>query len=130
MSVSIVAFAVGSTREAPVHRVVAGLFILMLTAGACAADVPEVPLGPDGSPNPVLVLGREIYSDRCARCHGGSGGGNRGSKISDGSMVEKYPDGADQVAFVAAGKGVMPGFDGTLTEAELEAVVRFVREVL
>ena len=130
MSVSIVASAVGSTREAPVRRVVAGLFILMLTAGACAVDVPEVRPGPDGLPDPVLVLGREIYSDRCARCHGGSGRGDRGPKISGGSMVEKYPDEADQVAFVAAGKGVMPGFDDTLAEAELEAVVRFVREVL
>ena len=114
----------------PLRRVVAGLLILIVTAGACAADAPKVPIGPDGEPDPVLVLGREVYSDRCANCHGSSGGGDRGPKISDRSTLERYPDVVDQVAFVAAGKGLMPGFGGKLTNAELEAVVRYVRAVL
>ena len=108
------------------RRVVAGLLILIVTAGACATDTPEVPVGPDGEPDPVLV----IYSNRCASCHGNRGGGDRGPKISDQSTLEKYPDIVDQIAFVAAGKGIMPGFGGKLTEPELEAVVRYVREAL
>ena len=87
------------------RRFVAGLFILIVTAGACAADTLEIPLGPDGVPDPVLVLGSEIYSDKCASCHGNSGRGDRGPKISDRSTVAKYPDVLDQIAFVETGKG-------------------------
>jgi len=112
------------------RRVIAGLSIVIMAATACAADTPMVPVGPDCVPDPVLVLGREIYSDRCANCHGSSGGGDRGPKVSDRSTFEDYPHVADLVVFVAAGKGLMPGFGDTLSEAELEAVARYVREVL
>ena len=45
-------------------------------------------------------------------------------------MTETYPDAADQVAVVRDGRRSMPSFGGTLSEAEIEAVVRYTREVL
>jgi mono/diheme cytochrome c family protein len=36
----------------------------------------------------------------------------------------------DQVLVVAGGRGSMPGFGGRYSLAELEAVVRYTREVL
>jgi mono/diheme cytochrome c family protein len=105
------------------------LAAVLLMAG-CAASTPEVPAGPDGSRDPVLVAGRDVYTDRCANCHGSAGGGDRGPRIAGDETLEDYPDVADLVDFVEAGKGSMPGFGDELNDAELEAVARFIREVL
>ena len=100
-------------------------------AGACAADdVPEVPVAADGSVDPELVDGRRIYIDRCANCHGNDGGGGRGTKLSDGLMVQRYPDIAEQVEIVAVGVRAMPRFDDVLDAGQIRAVVRYTREVL
>lgn len=106
------------------------LWILVVSGAACAGDAPEVPVGPDGKPDPVLVVGREIYSGHCANCHGGSGNGNQGPKLADGTVVDAYPDLIEQRVIVSDGRDEMPSFANTLTEAEIEAVVRYTREVL
>ena len=103
---------------------------LGVVASACASDAPEVPLGPDGQPDPVLVEGREIYVARCANCHGGDGGGGRGPKLKDGAVVEAYPSPGDQAAVIVEGRDQMPAFQGQLTSAQVDAVVRYTREVL
>ncbi|NNE72926.1 MAG: cytochrome c [Acidimicrobiales bacterium] len=100
-----------------------------LLLGACAG-APEVPVGPDGRPDPVLLEGRQIYQVRCQSCHGSNGGGGRGPNIQSDQVVTAYPDPADQEAFVAAGKGQMPAYAERLTAAEIAAVVRYTREVL
>lgn len=103
-------------------------FVVMLAA-ACSSDPPEVPLGPDGQPDQVLALGRDVYGARCANCHGSSGGGGTGPRLA-GSVVETYPDPADQAEIIRAGRNRMPAFGGTLSEEMIEAVVRYTREVL
>lgn len=115
-----------SRRGGPVGAVVA----VLLLATACASATPEVPAGPDGEPDPVLVEGRQIYRNRCAGCHGGAGEGGRGPRLGEGAVVEAYPDIADQVAVVTDGRGGMPAWGGVLDAAEIDAVVRFTREVL
>ncbi|MEQ8716227.1 MAG: c-type cytochrome [Acidimicrobiales bacterium] len=104
--------------------------VAALTAACGASEPPEIPLTNDGQADPVLVEGAEVYSARCAACHGDDGGGGRGSKLADGRMVEVYPDVADQLEVVNAGRRAMPRFDDKLTPAEIEAVVRYTREVL
>ena len=102
-----------------------------LGLAACSSgSVPEVPAGPNGEPDPVLVAGRQVYADRCANCHGVRGQGGRGPSLTGDSMAEAYPAAADQIEVVAEGKSTMPGFSDALTPAEIEAVVRFTREVL
>lgn len=98
--------------------------------GACAGDVPEVPVGTDGELDSELVLGRTIYQQRCATCHGSAGGGGAGPKLSDGEVIVNYPDPEAQRAIIAQGKNGMPSFEGRLSSAELDAVVRYTREVL
>ncbi len=78
----------------------------------------------------MLVQGRDVWVANCSRCHGADGGGGRGPAVADGQMVEAYPAPADAIALVAAGKGQMPGFADRLDDAEIEAVVRYAREVL
>lgn len=99
---------------------------------ACSAGVPEVPVGADGQRDPQLVLGREVYGQQCTRCHGTAGGGGRGPKLSEGRVVERYADVTDQFDVVANGRrgGLMPAFSGVLGPDEIDAVLRYTREVL
>ena len=109
----------------------AALFAAIAAAGACAADdVPEVPVGADGFPDRVLVEGRTVYIERCANCHGNDGGGGRGTKLSDGLMVARYPVIEDQTEIVADGVRSMPAFAEVLDPDQIAAVVRYTREVL
>ena len=106
--------------------VLAGALVL----GACAGETPEVPVGPDGQVDDELVLGRDIYSRRCANCHGAGGGGGTGPKLADGAVIEAYPEPAAQREIIAEGRNGMPAYAGALSSAELDAVVRYTREVL
>ena len=118
--------------RAPTFRrsFLAALLGIVMVAGACAGEAPEVPVGPDGTPDAELVIGRDVYSRRCANCHGAGGGGGTGPKLADGAVVEQYPDPADQRAIIADGRNAMPSFSGSLSTGELDAVVRYTREVL
>ncbi len=118
-------------RRLPHRLLPAALIAAIAALGACAADgVPEVPVGPDGYRDQELVAGRQVYIDRCANCHGNDGGGGRGTELSDGRMITRYPDIGDQVEIVAAGVRSMPGFAEALDDGEILAVVRYTREVL
>ena len=100
-------------------------------AGACAADdVPEVPVGADGSVDPELVAGRRAYIDRCANCHGNDGGGGRGTKLSEGLMIKRYPNIDDQIEIVTDGVRGMPAFGEVLDTGQILVVVRYTREAL
>ncbi len=78
----------------------------------------------------MLAAGRDIYSSRCARCHGGSGGGGTGPKLADGEVVANFPEIADQIDLIRDGKNGMPSFAGGLSDDQLVAVARYTREVL
>jgi mono/diheme cytochrome c family protein len=104
---------------------------LLLVAACSSASSPEVPVGADGVADQVLVEGREIFSSSCARCHGASGQGTRRApQLNDGRVLTQYLDIEDQIALVTGGRSGMPGFADKLTEDEIEAVVRYTREVL
>ena len=97
---------------------------------ACGGSSPEVPLGPDGNPDPVLLAGRDIYQEVCAQCHGKDGGGGRAPLLKDGQVVRRFPDVAAQIEVVENGRGAMPSFAGDLDPEQIEAVVLYTREVL
>lgn len=97
----------------------------LVASGCSAATAPEVTVD-----DPVLEQGRDLYVRQCASCHGADGGGGRGTKLSDGAVLASLPDVADHIAVVREGRNAMPAFGGRLTDAELEAVVRYSREVL
>ncbi len=100
--------------------------IMVIVASGCSAGTaPEVTSG-----DPVLEQGRDVYVRQCASCHGADGGGGRGSKLNEGAVLAAYPEMADQVVLVSEGKNAMPGFGGRLEAADLDAVIRYTREVL
>ncbi len=111
-------------------RLTTFLLVTALIVGACAGPPPNVSARADGSVDQVLVEGRSVYESKCVQCHGAEGQGGRGKQLNGGNVLLAYPTQASQIEFVSNGKGVMPAFGNTLTDAELEAVVRYTREVL
>jgi mono/diheme cytochrome c family protein len=117
------------SMRTPTLRRLAIAVAVVLTAVSCAGTPPEVPAGPDGKPDPVLAVGRDVFGARCASCHGSGGGGGTGPRLA-GTVLETYPDVADQALVVTDGRQSMPAFGGTLNNEQIEAVVRYTREVL
>ncbi len=104
--------------------VVAGVASVLLT-GCVGDDVPEV-----SAEDTELVTGREVYVRNCVACHGTAGQGGTGPKLSDGVVIERYPDVQDHIDVIVNGRNQMPAYGGKLTDEEIEAVVRYNREVL
>lgn len=104
--------------------VVAGAMTAVL-AGCVGDEVPEV-----SADDAQLVTGREVYARNCVACHGAAGQGGTGPKLSDGVVIDRYPDVADHVGIIVNGKNQMPAYGGKLSDEEIEAVVRYNREVL
>ena len=105
-----------------------------------------------------LEEGATIYAAQCAGCHGSAGGGGVGRPMTDGSLIATFPDILGQLRVrldrqrrrrpgrhrlrrpeprgrrptprLSYNGNKMPNFDGSLTQAELLAVVRYEREVL
>jgi mono/diheme cytochrome c family protein len=77
-----------------------------------------------------LRQGRQVFAARCAECHGMDGGGGVGPSFHGRVLLRDFPEARDQVALVESGRGVMPAFGATLSRAEIEAVVRYEREIL
>ncbi len=109
--------------------VVVAVALAVLAGSSCtqAGEAP-MPVG-ERAGDPQLIEGRGIYILSCQRCHGPAGKGGAGSALA-GKVTAKYPDPQDQADVVANGKGGMPAFRNVLDDAEIEAVVRYTREVL
>jgi len=71
--------------------------------------------------------GAEVFSSRCASCHGSDGGGGIGPRLSGGAVVDAYPDIVDEIEVVTDGKDAMPAFGDRLTAKEIEQVVEYTR---
>ena len=72
-------------------------------------------------------LGEEIFTQSCAACHGGSGEGGSGPSLEG---VDNRMSREEHIAVVTNGRGRMPGWEGTLSDEEIEAVVDYERSVL
>lgn len=80
--------------------------------------------------DPQLDLGREVYAERCASCHGVDGGGAFGPGLGGGKVVERFPRVEEHRAVVVEGRGSMPAWGERLSDEEIDAVVRYERELL
>ena len=111
--------------------VAAGAALVMLfTLSGSPGQAEDAPAAGEAVAEPaaeeVVALGGDVYAEHCASCHGAAGGGGLGPPLA--AVVESFSDPADQVAFVANGRGLMRGFADVLTAEELEAVVAFTRQ--
>jgi mono/diheme cytochrome c family protein len=71
-----------------------------------------------------------LYSQSCAKCHGANGGGKsmRGRNLTDAKWQEKV---SDERLFnsIANGRERMPAFGKKYSDAQIEALVAYVRKL-
>lgn len=103
--------------------------------------------GGGGAASPAadpVAAGRSLYRAACSACHGIAGQGGTGPALA--GVADTFPDCADQVEWISLGSsawkdrhgatygasdepvsGGMPGFGGSRSRAELQAVASFLR---
>lgn len=59
----------------------------------------------------VLFVDAEIEYGSCSGCHGAGGGGGNGYQLSDGEVLETFPEAIDQIVHVARGSAAIAGQD-------------------
>lgn len=97
---------------------------VVVVVGGAGGDGPDGDAASDGP-----VDGRAVYEQSCANCHAIDGAGAVGPQLSDGRLAERYPDDGDLIEVIADGRPDlgMPPFADALTDAEIAAVVEYVR---
>ncbi len=91
------------------------LAAVLILFSACGADVPD-----DAS-------GAEIYDLVCARCHGSQLQGGIGPALDAGSDSAAKTDDY-YVQTITRGRGRMPAFGSSLSEAQVDSVIAYLRE--
>lgn len=84
-----------------------------------------------GLPDPAGALvnstsadtGRDVFEASCAACHGADGQGGAGPTLVGN---RRAADAGNVLDIVRFGRGMMPGFGASLTDAQVSAVVSFV----
>lgn len=78
--------------------------------------------------------GKALFEKNCVSCHGPDGSGNTtvgkavGARDLRSPEAKKLTD-AEVHAQIDKGKGNMPPFGGTLTKAQIDSLIPFVREL-
>ncbi len=98
-------------------RRVAAVVVSALLVTGCAA---RTPLAPDAS-------GEEIYQAICAACHGADLRGEIGPPLGPGSDAAAMTDEFYRVT-ITRGLGRMPSYGGTLSDEQVDRVIRYLRE--
>jgi cytochrome c6 len=81
---------------------------------------------------PMMADGAATFKAKCAMCHGPDGAGQtamgKNMKLRDlgSAEVQKATD-AEWTKLITDGKAKMPAYKGKLTDAEIKAVVTFMR---
>ncbi|MFT7473275.1 MAG: mono/diheme cytochrome c family protein [Verrucomicrobiales bacterium] len=101
---------------------IAAIALVALIASGCAQEV-----GLPDDADAELIAGQDVFRARCAQCHGVDGGGGIGFSLR--AIEDRLTD-VEQRSVVVDGRKAMPSFRLTLTEGDIEAVVRYTREIL
>jgi cytochrome c6 len=98
-------------------------FAIILSVAVILIAAPAAFAAPDGG---------ALYKAKCASCHGADGGGmtpmGKAMKLRDlrTPEVQKLSD-QELTKRTADGKGKMPAYKGKLTDADIGAVVSYMR---
>ncbi|HEY1264803.1 MAG TPA: cytochrome c [Terriglobales bacterium] len=78
--------------------------------------------------------GADVFKTKCASCHGQTGAGDttvgKNMKVKDLASAEVQKQGdAELTTVIAKGKKPMPGYEGKLTDQQIQDLVKFVRSL-
>ena len=110
-----------------------GCLALAAVASCSGGTDPVEPAAPEDPPESQpaspeeIAAGKSVYLQRCVGCHALDGSGIVGPDIRPGEVLEKYASAEAMEAIVRDGLGEMPEFGSKLTDAEIAAVVAYVR---
>jgi mono/diheme cytochrome c family protein len=104
--------------------------VVLAGCGASHHSGPPNLLTGAAAQDPVLRRGSVVFNVYCAGCHGPVGQGDVGPAFTGGRLLHDFKTASAQEAFVARGKGVMPAWGPLLSKYDLDAVVRYEREIL
>lgn len=82
----------------------------------------------NGSPPPDTATGEEIVKSICAQCHNADLSGRVGPALGPGSNAASQSDEFLRVT-ITNGRGSMPSFSSTLTPAQIDSVIAYIRKV-
>ena len=105
---------------------VSTLVTVSLGSPACSDDDRDA--GRDRDDRSTTVDGDELYTMRCASCHGADGSGSAEvfpALAGDPFVVAEDPTGA--ILTVLNGRGGMPRWADELSDAEIAAILSYVR---
>ena len=73
--------------------------------------------------------GEALFNTHCAECHNkdGSGEGNSGADLTDAARISGFPDQMIGALILKGNGDVMPPIDANLNDAELGALIAYVR---
>jgi mono/diheme cytochrome c family protein len=74
--------------------------------------------------------GKEVYMRHCMGCHGSSGVGNMPGLPNFTRGDQMFKSNSELYDAIRDGSGIMPGFNGLLTDDEIENVIAYIRTFL
>jgi cytochrome c6 len=101
---------------------VAAVFVVLLFTDRPGRARTPYATTPGAAPN-----GAAIFRANCATCHGDRGQGGIGPRLGGGQVVARFSNENDEIAIVTNGEGGMPAWRGTLSPAQIKAVVGYTR---
>jgi len=117
------------TQDRAEHHVIFGSAILLLLFAGLTLFVVSLRAnpGPDGAASSAT------FRTKCAMCHGPDGGGSEVGKSMNvpdlrSDAVQKRPD-AELTQIISDGRGGMPAFKSSLSEAQIHDLVSYVRSL-
>ena len=117
-------------QEKPQHHMMFGtliLFVLFAGLTLFAASIVRA------NPVPGSAASSATFRSKCAMCHGQDGAGSTVGKSMNvpdlrSPVVQKLPDtGLAQI--ISNGKGGMPSFKNSLSEAQIHGLVTYIRSL-
>ncbi len=111
------------------HMMFGSLILLVLFVGLTLFVVSIV----EASPAPDSAASSTTFRTKCAMCHGQDGGGSEVGKSMNvpdlrSPAVQKLSD-AQLAQIISNGKGGMPSFKNSLSEAQIHSLVTYIRSL-
>ena len=118
------------TQNKAQHPLIFGSTILLMLFVGLALFVVSIVRA---DPGPDSATSSATFRTKCAMCHGQDGAGSEVGKSMNvpdlrSSVVQKLPD-AQLAQIISDGKGGMPPFKSSLSEAQIHELVSHVRSL-